>query len=107
MGPILFHSGRLSLRSDALVKISPEGLLQINPKDADVLGLKEGQRVRIRSSRGIAEVKVHPNQKIPEKVVYYPEVFAHTGVKDLFSVELDPISRVPYFKTTSVRIERV
>jgi formate dehydrogenase alpha subunit len=107
LGPTLFHSGRLSLQSDALLKISPEGLLQINPKDADAQGLKEGQRVQLRSSRGTAEVKVHPNQKIPEKVLYFPEVFAHHGVKELFSLEFNPVSGVPYFKTTSVAIERV
>jgi formate dehydrogenase alpha subunit len=107
MGPTLFHSGRLSLQSDALLKISPEGLLQINPKDADVQGLKEGQRVRLRSSRGTAEVKVHPNQKIPEKMLYFPEVFAHHGVKELFSLEFNPVTGVPYFKTTPVAIERI
>jgi formate dehydrogenase alpha subunit len=104
-GPTLFHSGRLSLQSDALLKISPEGLLQMNPKDADALGLKEGQRVRLRSSRGTVEVRVHPNQKIPVKMLYFPEVFSHLGVKELFSLETNPISGVPYFKATPVAIE--
>jgi formate dehydrogenase alpha subunit len=107
IGPTLFHSGRLSLRSDALLKISPEGLLQMNPKDADALGVKEGQRVRIQSPQGSVEVNVCPSQKIPEKTVYFPEAFAHAGVKELFTVEPCPASGVPYFKTTSVMIERI
>jgi formate dehydrogenase alpha subunit len=107
LGPTLFHSGRLSLQSDALLKISPEGLLQMNPKDADALGIKEGQRVRLRSSRGTVEVRVHLNQKIADKTLYFPEVFAHTGVKELFPLESNPVSGVPYFKTTSVAIERM
>jgi len=107
IGPVLFHSGRLSLRSDALLKISPEGLLQINLKDAESLGLEEGQRVRLRSPQGTVEIRVHPHQKIPQKMVYFPEVFAHTGVKDLLAVELNPATGVPCFKTTPVAIERV
>ena len=107
MGSILFHSGRLSLRSDALLKIIPEGLLQMNPKDADGLSVKEGQRVRIKSLQGSVEVKVFPNQKIPEKVVYFPEVFAHTGMKELFPLGLHSASGVPYLKTTPVMVEKV
>ncbi len=107
MGPILFHSGRLSLQSDALLKISPEGLLQMNPKDADAIGLVEGQPVRLKSSRAAVKVRTHINQKIPEKMLYFPEVFAHTGVKELFLLEPNPVSGVPYFKTTPVAIERI
>jgi formate dehydrogenase alpha subunit len=107
IGPMLFHSGRLSLRSDALLKISPEGLLQMNPKDTDALGVKEDQRVRISSPQGSVEAKVYPNQKIPEKMVYFPEVFVHTGVKELLSLELCSASGVPYFKTALVMVERI
>jgi len=107
LGPILFHSGSLSLRSDALLKIYPEGLLQINPNDADRLGLQEGQRVRVRSHRGTLEVKVHPSRKIPEKMVYYPEVFAQAGMGELMSLELDTISQVRYYRATPVALERI
>jgi formate dehydrogenase alpha subunit len=107
IGTVLFHSGRLSLHSDALLKISPEGLLQMNPKDAGVLGIKEGQPVRVRSPHGAAVVRVSLNQKISEKSVFFPEVFAYAGVNNLLAVEPSASSGVPYFKTTSVMIDKI
>jgi formate dehydrogenase alpha subunit len=107
IGPVLFHSGRLSLQSEALMKINPEGRLQTSPEDAQALGLKEGDRARIRSTWGTAEVRVKPNQKIPQGLVFFPEVFAHGTVLELFKPEIDSGSKALYYKTAPVSLERI
>jgi len=37
----------------------------------------------------------------------FPEHFTDPPVKDLISVELDPVTRVPYFKLAQVSIDKV
>jgi formate dehydrogenase alpha subunit len=37
---------------------------------------------------------------------FFPEHFNEPPVKDLMSVEIDPTTGVPYFKSTRVNIEK-
>ena len=95
LGSTLFHAGSMTLQSDALCKISPEGRLQIHPDDARALDIVNGQSLRLRSRYGTSEVAIKLNPKIPAGWVFYPEVFASTGVHELFPVQLDSLTLVP------------
>jgi molybdopterin-dependent oxidoreductase alpha subunit len=74
----------------------------MNPEDMVLLGLKENDRVTLRSSSGIMRnVKVRPFAIRPGNVLgYYPE----TNV--LTSIETDKRSLTPSFKNTLVEIDR-
>ncbi|HEY5593930.1 MAG TPA: molybdopterin-dependent oxidoreductase, partial [Nitrospiria bacterium] len=107
VGPVLFHSGKMSLQADGLMKIMDASRLYMAPEDAGRLGVAEGERVRLRSDRGQVDVTVKIDAKYPPGMVFFPESFNEPPVKDLLTVALDPISHVPVFKTAEVLIEKI
>ena len=107
LGPMLFHSGKLSLKSEGLLKLAEEGHLHINKEDAERLGLKDGDSVRIASGQGRAEAKVKINSKLPVGLLFFPEHFNQPPIKDLMPVSVEPQNIVPSYRTASVTVERI
>jgi NADH-quinone oxidoreductase chain G len=109
IGPILFHSGKMSLQAEGLMKILDKPFLYMAPEDAGRLGVAEGQSVRIRTVRGApgVDVPIRIDAKYPPGMVFFPESFNDPAVKDLMTVDLDKESRVPVFKTAEVVIEKI
>ena len=106
MGPTLFHSGKMSLEAEGLRRIANEGLLRISPLDAAQLAVEDGGSVRIRSAQGEVLVKVKIDGRYSSGHVFFPDSFNDPAVKDLLRVEIDPITKAPYFKQTEVDIEK-
>jgi formate dehydrogenase alpha subunit len=107
MGPMLFHSGKLSLKSEGLLKLAQDGRLQISKKDAEHLGVKDGDRVRVDFHQAHVEVKVKINSKLPAGLLFFPEHFSQPPLKDLMPVSVDPQTQVPSYRTASVKVERI
>jgi formate dehydrogenase alpha subunit len=109
MGPLLFHSGKMSLQANGLTQIQSRPFLYMAPEDAERFGVGDGQSVRLRSARGSGsvEVAVKIDAKYPPGMVFFPESFNEPPVKDLLTVELDKASHVPAFKTAEVIIEKI
>ena len=106
LGPVLFHSGKLSGYSDGPVRILPEGRLKINPNDADRLGIIEGDRALLKNANGEVKVKVEITGRIPEGLLFYPEHFMYPAVRNLCEVDIDKDTKANYFKTAYVALER-
>jgi formate dehydrogenase alpha subunit len=106
MGQVLFHSGKMSKASDALMQMYPDNALLMNPEDAEQLGVREGETVRLSSAQGEARVRVKFSTKYPTGLLFYPEHLAGGALRDLVSYEVDPVTRVPYYHTGSVTIQR-
>ena len=54
-----------------------------------------------------SQVTVKLDAKFPPGMVFFPESFNEPPVKDLLTVALDPVTRVPAFKTAEVTIEKI
>jgi formate dehydrogenase alpha subunit len=106
LGPILFHSGKLSGYSEGPVRILPEGRLKINPNDADKLGIMEGDRALLKNANGEVKVKVEITDRIPEGLLFYPEHFMFPAVRNLCEIDIDKDTKANYFKTANVAVER-
>lgn len=97
-GSMLFHSGSLSTHSPALNEIGPGGRVEVSPADAGILGLGEGQKVKITSAKGSLEATVTISRKQVKGMVYMPCHFASHPVNRLTGRDLAP---------TRVRLEKV
>ncbi len=106
LGPVLFHSGKLSGYSEGPVRILPEGRLKINPNDADRLGIIEGDRALLKNVNGEVKVKVEITDRMPEGLLFYPEHFMYPAVRNLCEIDIDKDTKANYFKTTFVAVER-
>lgn len=102
----LFHSGKYSLQSEALMKIEHEGKLYVHPDEAARRGVGEGDQVELSNERGTVRTKVGLRERIPLGMAVFPEHFDRE-IRRLFSYEVDPETRVPYVKLAQARIVKV
>lgn len=103
-----YLSGAQTRRTDALAKKAPEPVAELHPALAEQLRLREGDRVRLTSLRGSLEVAAKVTADIHPRTMFVP---FHWGgdlaVNRLTNDALHPISRMPEFKISAVRAERV
>ena len=104
---LLYHSGKLSTKASGLMEISPNTkALRLSFEACEQLGVAEGGRVRVTSDQGSVELGVTADPSVLPGTCAFPEHFNDPPVKDLVPVEVDPVTRVPYFKLTRVTIEK-
>lgn len=105
---LIYHSGKLSTKASGLMAISPNTeCLRMALDDVERLELTEGGRVRITSDHGRVELGVEGDPAVLPGTCVFPEHFTDPPIKDLMAVEIDPVTRVPYFKSARVSIEKV
>ncbi len=108
MGPVLYHSGKLSTLAQGLIKIAPNtGKLRMNPADMERLGLKDNSSLKMTSDRGAIQLGVQQDPSVAPQTCFFPEHFNEPPVKDLMSVHVDAVTGVPSFKRCRVTIEKV
>ena len=82
--------------------------IDVNPADAERLGLSDGERVRVFSPRGSVETSVRIQPDIPKGLTFttfhFPEL---VDVNQLTNPEWDPRSGTAEFKAAAVRIEPI
>ncbi|WP_435359528.1 formate dehydrogenase subunit alpha [Haloarchaeobius sp. DFWS5] len=105
-GRVLYHwhTGTMTRRNEASMDKVPESFVSIHPKMAEQLGIEHGEYVRVESKRGEIVVKANVEDVSDPGVVFIPMHFAHGAVNTLTQHELDPTSRIPEYKVSSVRI---
>jgi len=108
-GRILFHyhTGRMTMRSMGLVKIRPEGFLEINPADAAARGIADGDTVRVTSRRGSVNIRARLTDHSPPGLVFMSFHYSENAVNLLTGRSPDPTSRMPDLKYCAVRVEKV
>jgi predicted molibdopterin-dependent oxidoreductase YjgC len=106
-----WHSRTKTGHVTKLNKSSPEPFAIAHPDDARRLGLADGDRVRLVSSRGMARTKLKVEDSVAPGTVFMPfhwgQSFSEDGcVNAVTSPEADPISRQPELKFSAVRLEK-
>lgn len=100
-----YHTGTMTRRSWALDRESPHSYMEINPLDAEKLGLRERGKVKVSSLIGDVTTEVKITDKIKEGVVFIPFHFAEVEVNKLVGRHLDPVVQIPEYKVCAVKIE--
>ena len=75
-----------------------EPLIEVNPKDAEKLGIADGEVVKISSRRGTVSAKAKLTKVSPEGVVYMNFHFAESAANILTNAALDPVAKIPEYK---------
>ncbi len=105
---LIYHSGKLSTKASGLMEIAPNTkALRMSMDECERLGVAEGGRVRVVSDQGSLELGVQPDIGVAPGTCVFPEHFTDPPIKDLARVDVDPVTRVPYFKVTPVTIEKM
>ncbi len=101
-----YHTGTMTRRGTGLNRLYPELLAEINPEDAEKLGVLNGDYVQITSKRGSIRVKAWLNERSSPGMVFVPFHFHEAPVNRLTHGAVDPVAKIPEFKVSAVRIEK-
>lgn len=106
-GRVLYHwhGGQMTRRSQGIMQVYDEALVEVNPDDAVKIGINGKTRVRITSRRGSIEAKAWVTDRVPPGMVYANFHFPEASANELTHASLDPVSKIPEYKVTAVKVE--
>ena len=119
--PFVLNTGRLQHqwhtmtktgKIPTLVKLNPGPFVEIHPEDAAALGIKEKDRVEVRSRRGRAVLPAVVTDRVRAGNCFAPfhwnDVYGEDlSINSVTSDAIDPISQQPEFKFCAVSLARV
>ncbi|MFI7673808.1 formate dehydrogenase subunit alpha [Actinophytocola sp. NPDC049390] len=100
-----WHTGSMTRRSFALDTISPIAEVYMHPKDAADRGLAHGELVRVRSRRGVIELRVRISHREQIGNCFIPFHFREAAANLLTIDEIDPYGKIPEFKFCAIQVE--
>lgn len=105
-GRIALHhnAGSMTRRSPSLIGRAPDLFVEINPADAEKLGIGDGDLVAVSTERGEAEAAARLTEGMKRGVVFMPFHFPGTNI--LTTEAADPEARIPEFKVSACRLVR-
>ncbi|OFW79971.1 MAG: nitrate reductase [Alicyclobacillus sp. RIFOXYA1_FULL_53_8] len=106
-----WHTRTKTGRAPHLHLAAPQGYVEINAADAQVLAILPGELVRIESPRSWIEVPARVVDTIQRGLVFVPFHFGswqHPHAANELTVDfVDPVSKQPVFKQASCRIVKL
>ena len=98
----------MTRRVPELHRAVPEALCEIHPDDAEALGIKTGDMIKVISRRGEVTVKATTKGRgTPQKGLIYVPFFAEETLINLVTLDVYcPISKQPDYKKCAVKIEK-
>jgi predicted molibdopterin-dependent oxidoreductase YjgC len=102
-----FHTGTMTRKVSGLNRMLDREWLRMHPDDAEKLGIKDEEVVRISSRRGTVIAAVRTTYKSLSGVVTMDFHFIESPVNILTNAAHDPISKIPEYKVCAVRIEKI
>jgi formate dehydrogenase alpha subunit len=100
-----YHTSTMTGKVKGLRKLRSEELAEINPADAQKLGIADGQTVKVSSRRGQVTATARVTTVSPPGVVSMTFHFAETPTNVLTNPALDPVAKIPELKVAAVRVE--
>ncbi|WP_380281530.1 molybdopterin oxidoreductase family protein [Kitasatospora purpeofusca] len=103
-----YQSGAQTRRVAELNAAAPGPFVELHPRLAERLGVADGEPVAVVSRRGRAVAPARVSAAIRADTVFMPFHWPGAGrANSLTNPALDPVSRMPEFKTCAVRVERI
>lgn len=102
-----WHTGTMTRRSEALDAEVKTGWVEINTKDAERLGIDDGEMVRVSSRRGEIEIPAKVTDDIKVGEVFIPFHFKECPANILTNNAVDSISKIPEYKACAVKVEKI
>ena len=101
-----YHTGTMTRNSRSLHDEMPEGLAEMNPLDAERLGIAHNDLARFLSRRGEVTSRVTVTDCVEPGIVFMSFHFMEANANVLTNPALDPVCKIPEFKVCAVRVER-
>ena len=107
-GRVLYHwhGGTITRRVNNLVARMSDLEVSVNPTDGERFGLRDGQRIRVRSRRGQLTGTARFTYRMRTGEIFIPFVrLSDSAANFLTNAVYDPDSKIPEYKVCAVRVE--
>ena len=107
-GRILYHYNTRAMtgKTKGLMEIEGKSFIEMNYKDADALGIKNGDKVKVSSRRGQIETIARVGKKVSQGETWMPFHFPDGNANWLTNAALDKYARIPEYKVCAIKIEK-
>ncbi|WP_020592234.1 formate dehydrogenase subunit alpha [Kiloniella laminariae] len=102
-----WHTGAMTRRSQVLDNLEPEAVVFVNRLDMNKLGVSAGDWVSVSTRRGTVSLKIRQDREVPEGMIFMPFCFSEAAANMLTNPQLDPFGKIPEFKYSAARMERI
>src|SRR2546427_963864 len=101
-----WHTGTMTRRAAGLDAREPTAIVEIHPDDASLLGVREGDLVRLTSRRNSMVSAARISERVAPGQVFVPFHYREAAANLLTNPVLDPYAKMAELKVCAVRIER-
>ncbi len=102
-----YHTGTMCRRTVVLDREEPECYVEINPYDAERLGIKDSSMVRVSSRRGSIEAKASVINRVPKGTIFIPFHYKEAAANLLTNPAMDPAVKIPEYKVCAAKLESI
>jgi formate dehydrogenase alpha subunit len=101
-----YHTGTMTRKVAGLDILHGEELVEMNPEDADALGLADGEKVKVISRRGEITARAKVTPASPQGVFCMSFHFSESPTNILTNPAVDPVAKIPELKVCAVKAEK-
>ena len=102
-----WHTGSMTRRAKVLDAMEPEANCSLHPKTLRKMGVEPGGMVRLTTKRGTIVTMARADRAVAEDMVFLPFAYVEAAANILTNSALDPFGKIPEFKFSAVRAEKV
>src|SRR5690625_3202724 len=102
-----WHTGSMTRRTAVLNWAEPEASASLHPRTLRKMGITPGELIRVTTRRGAIELMAREDRAIASDMVFIPFAYVEAAANTLTNPELDPYGKIPEFKFSACRVERI
>lgn len=102
-----YHTCTMTRKTKVLPQYVNEAYVEMNPEDVTLLGVKNGEKVKVSSRRGEIEIAIMETDRVRKGDVFIPFHFAEAAANVLTIDAVDPVAKTPEFKVCAVKVKRL
>jgi formate dehydrogenase alpha subunit len=106
-GRTLYHYniGNMTRENEAITQKQNENFVEMNPIDAEQLGIEDGGPARVTTRRGSIVVTAHVSNKVRPGALWMPFHFTEASTNLLTNDAFDNITRTAEYKCCAAKVE--
>ena len=102
-----WHTRTLTERTSTLEREAPSPYVELNIHDANRLGIKNREIVKVTSRRGSIHIEALVTERVAQMSCFIPFHYREAAANVLTINEVDPQAKIPEYKVCAVKVEKL
>ena len=102
-----WHTGSMTRRATVLDRLEPEANCSLHPRTLRKMGVEAGEMVTLTTKRGTINIMARADRAVSEDMVFLPFAYVEAAANILTNSALDPFGKIPEFKFSAVKVEKM